>query len=383
VAREGGAGVVVTGVGVCSSLGDLATACAAARAGLSVPSELDFNVDEGDQEDAVPVVGHPVPDLESYRGRGRLIALAEQALADLAAQDPGLAKREGLGFLLCLTDPETRRFEPEPEPGRPPPEAPPSEREKFRAAAGARLDLAADIAALAGLPVDRAQLRVFASGATGLAAAVDSAVQVLEARQLTSCLIGCVDSQIDIPILQFLKDSGRLKGPNEPNGLMPGEAAVFLSLERSDVARHQGRPVLARLSATAMAQGIDPDTVDHPPRGTALLELFTRLVGGAGPPPAGSFWFLTDQNGELFRALEWADFVIRARERFPEVPQAPLWYPAVTFGDTGAASGALAVGMAVRAFARGYAPAPTAIVLSATYEGLRSAVQIDAPPARR
>jgi 3-oxoacyl-[acyl-carrier-protein] synthase-1 len=99
--------------------------------------------------------------------------------------------------------------------------------------------------------------------------------------------------------------------------------------------------------------------------------------------PGEPLWFITDQNGETFRAYEWADFVLRVRDRFPAVMEAPLLYPAVAFGDTGAASGALGLALAVRAFARGYAPARTAVVFSASYEGLRSGIRVEAPPPAR
>jgi 3-oxoacyl-[acyl-carrier-protein] synthase-1 len=365
-----GTGALVTGIGLCSSLGDAVTAAAAARAGLSRPAELELEIEDDDTGETAPLTGHPVPALEKFLGRARVIALAEQALADLAARDPELPSLPDCGLCLCVTDGDTRRWLPD---------QPPSTtevREQQRADARARQELATDIVQLADLPVEPHMRRVYPGGAGGFAAAVDDALAGFRAGQLGACLVGAVDSLIEASALRFLYEAGRLKTPDDATGLIPGEAAAFLLLERPDRARQRHRAALARIAGTAQEQGEDPDVVERPPRGTALLGMMARLFAGAPPGPA---WVLTDQNGETFWAHEWGDFVVRAASRLPGFQVGPLWYPAVSFGDTGAASGALAACLAVRAFARGYAPAPLATVISSTYEGRRGAVQLAAP----
>ena len=77
----------ITAVGVCSSLGDFVTACAASRAGVSRPLDITDPMtvpSDPDPEDEVPVVvAHPVRELASFRGMGRLVALVAQALVVL------------------------------------------------------------------------------------------------------------------------------------------------------------------------------------------------------------------------------------------------------------------------------------------------------------
>ena len=356
-------------------MGDALTACAAARAGLSRPVELAFEVEDDDTGLPAAVCGHPVPDVEAFLGRARVIALGAGGLGDLLARRPDLATASDVGFCLCLADQDARRFAPdEPVDTR-------TARARLRADADERERIGAAMLELAELPVSPGNRRVYASGAAGLAAAIDDAAGAFARNQLSACVVGAVDSLVDAAALRFLYDAIRLKTPDDPNGLMPGEGAAFLLLERADWARQRRLPILARVAGTAVEQGEDPDVVERPPRGTALLSLFSRLLDG-NPLPGDAYWVLSDQNGETYPALEWADFVIRAQGRLPDPAAEPLWYPAISFGDTGAASGALAACMAVRAFSRGYAPASTAIVVSGTYEGARSGLRLESPSAR-
>jgi len=78
-------GVVVTGLGMVSSLGcDVITSCAAARGGITRITEMKFSaLDEGSGE-MVPVKGHVIKGIvEGFEGLGRLIRLGAIALRDL------------------------------------------------------------------------------------------------------------------------------------------------------------------------------------------------------------------------------------------------------------------------------------------------------------
>ena len=51
-----------------------------------------------------------------------------------------------------------------------------------------------------------------------------------------------------------------------------------------------------------------------------------------------------------------------------------LWYPAISFGETGAAAVITAMAVALRAFARGYAPSRDLVVIGISDDGGRSSV---------
>ena len=74
----------VTGIGMVSSLGlDVVTSCAAARAGIVRAQELDVQIVDRETQDLVPVVGHVIPLTQGFTHTGRLLRIAQLALADL------------------------------------------------------------------------------------------------------------------------------------------------------------------------------------------------------------------------------------------------------------------------------------------------------------
>jgi 3-oxoacyl-[acyl-carrier-protein] synthase-1 len=78
--------------------------------------------------------------------------------------------------------------------------------------------------------------------------------------------------------------------------------------------------------------------------------------------------------------MDWGHALVRLRKDLPAFQDVRAVYSAASFGDTGVASGALGVCMAARAFARRYAPAARALVLSSSDEGARAALSVGAPP---
>ena len=152
--------------------------------------------------------------------------------------------------------------------------------------------------------------------------------------------------------------------PGGAVGMMPGEAAVFAVVEPAGA-----RPALGVLGTGGV--GHEPDHLysGRPAMGRALSD--------AVPDLEGDVWPLTDANGESYRASEWGAAVQRSatlRASFENTT-----YPAADVGDTGAAAPAVALAFALRAFARTYAPAPTALVLACDDLGARGSFAVHAP----
>ena len=90
-------------------------------------------------------------------------------------------------------------------------------------------------------------------------------------------------------------------------------------------------------------------------------------------PAQEQAFFISDLNGETYRAHEWGGVLVRLKETQGNLLDSlQHWCPALGFGDTGAASGAVSVCVANAAFERGYAPALDAVILSAADDGQRS-----------
>ena len=343
--------LAVTGMAARTSLGDAVSAAAAARAGLARPAPLErttFDEDEGD----VPVTGHPVPTVTGFQGEARLLALLGPVLEELSAP-AGTTATERIALLVAVPDLDQRGRESGATPARVPGFV-----ERLVARTGAKIP---------------AELRHIFPGRTGVARALQAARELLAQGRVEACLVGAVDSLCDDLAVDALAAGGRLKTPDNPVGCQPGEAAVALRVETAEEARRRQTRVLARVGALGLAR--EPRSGDRPPVGEGLLAAFQAL-GDAEPAGGGGTFLVLDRNGETGRASDWGHCVVRLRQRGLPLSEAPTWDPAISFGDTGAASAALGAVLAMRGFARSYAPGTSAVVVSSGEDGERSAVRL-------
>lgn len=344
----------VTGFAANTSLGDAITAFAAARAGLSRPSALDG--DAFDQEDGpVPVIGCSVPTVAGFHGEARLLSLAMPALMELL-ETAHLDQRENVGFFVAVPDLQARAKVLEAE------LAPP-------------LGLLNRLARMTELAAPAPLQRAFPSGPAGFAQAIEAGLDLLAKGQARACVVGGIDTLCDPLALDMLAAQQRLKIAENPIGLRPGEAAAFLLLESPTAAPRNGVTPYATVMGTAVAR--EPPRGDDPPAGEGLTKVIEQLVAESGPLPAGETWFVLDVNGEVTRAQDWGCCHARLAAQMPGTVPAPEWAPAISFGDTGAASAALGVQMVIRAFSRRYAPGRCAVVVSSSDDGQRAAIRIE------
>src|SRR5215212_5475194 len=101
--------IVITALGMESSLGGVVTACAAARAGLSMARELpDYSITSRDGTE-IEIHGHSVATVSGFRGLGRLVALGWSALSELL-RDANLdgTNLAHVGFSVGLADYSSR-----------------------------------------------------------------------------------------------------------------------------------------------------------------------------------------------------------------------------------------------------------------------------------
>lgn len=346
-------------MGLVTSLGqDAMTAAAAARAGIVRPSALATLVEDPDTNAPIPVIGHSVGGLaDGFEGAARLLRLAELGLADLARSASAETLRDA-HWLVALPEPlATAPPLPLPEPDDPPAEV---------ASPGpARLDaerLRVVIERAIGAPVPAGRFTAF-EGRVGFVRALGHA-QHLAARG-TPCVVGAVDSLVDHESVTALHHHGRLLASTGGMGLEPGEAAVFV------VVGGDGTPgALGRIGPGALGDEGDHLYTGRPPLGRALATAVASL------PDGSPLWPVSDCNGEPFRSAEWGHAVV-ADDRLREAVGRTL-YPATSVGDTGAASVGVGLAFALRAFARGYAPTQSALLLAADALGPRAVLTIDA-----
>jgi 3-oxoacyl-[acyl-carrier-protein] synthase-1 len=184
--------------------------------------------------------------------------------------------------------------------------------------------------------------------------------------------VGAVYSQLHRPWLDRLAAEKRLAHDDHPAGFIPGEAAVCLVLERFEHARARGAPPLAIVRHVEIDHEPIPIGPEHPIRAEALSRAVQRCLGDDA---AAIRRVVADLDGERWRALEWSLVETRCFAALRKGWQ--LWHPADSIGDVGAAAGAVGIGVAARAFARGYADGGSVLVTCASIGGTRAAARID------
>jgi 3-oxoacyl-[acyl-carrier-protein] synthase-1 len=351
---------VIAGLGMVASLGlDVATVCAAARAGLIRSRTLENyrmrSAVEGAEE---TVIGHQVTLLtRGFEGKARQIRLAQGALTDLLHQTRHIDWRSN----------EHRFYVAFPHPGRLGQAA--NSQTPNSSLADGILKRAAE---LARWPAPTTIEFSTSAGNVAALEAIQAAMTDLAAGVTRIAIIVAVDSLLDEPTLNWLHTCGRLKCDAAPSGLRPGEAAVALVLSSTPTELPTARP--ARITAVSFADEERSLLSGKPVHGEGLA----KVVGNLRVDSEGSsVWMLSDQNGEIYRATDWGFAVVRLRARDSAFASPVLWYPAASMGDTGIASPLVGVCMAVRAWERGYAPADCALVVACNDDGRRGALALN------
>ncbi len=341
-------GIVLTGAGVLTSLGQRAQSWAAMRAGLArIEEREDFQLLGPDEEFDLPSAlrGAQAPlHWASDHPWDRLAELALPAL-DEALESAGLSRRDwsGTHVSLALRAPFG--------------DAKPAEMGRYV------LDA---IYADGALPKPRGAAARFEGHAAGAVGIVD-AVRALRTGDRACCVVGGADTFLDSDAIAELDLAFRLRSERSADGYLPGEAAAFVVLETAAHAAGRGVKPLATVAGYGLADEPHPLGSDTPCAAAGLSDAIrqtSRRAGRDGAPMAPAAWVLSDQNGERHRAKEWALARTRLHEMFD--PAFELWHPAENFGDTGPASVPLLAAMAVETLRRDAAPAREALLVASS-----------------
>lgn len=209
-------------------------------------------------------------------------------------------------------------------------------------------------------------------GRAGGFIAIGQAVLTIQRGLADFVIAGGVETYRDLFVLSTLDAEHRVKSSESWDGFIPGEGAGFLLLGSERVARAQSLPILGRV--TPMAMGFEPGHLysAEPYRGDGLASTFRQLVeSGFVDAPIGEVY--TSMTGESHWAKEWGVAFLRTRAAFQE--NHGMHHPADCFGETGAASGALLVGLAALGIKGRYRRSP-ALAYGSSDRGARAAVLV-------
>lgn len=212
------------------------------------------------------------------------------------------------------------------------------------------------------------------AGRAGGLLAIGQAVLTIQAGLAEFVIAGGVDSYRDPYILAILDKEQRVKSSANLDGFIPGEGAAFLLLASRGAAAAQGLTTLGRV--TPIATGFEAGHLysAEPYRGDGLATTFQQLVArGVVDSPIGEVY--SSMTGESHWAKEWGVAFLRTKAAFHE--SHGMHHPADCFGETGAASGPLLVGLAVMGIKGRYRRSP-ALAYGSSDRGARAAVVVTA-----
>ena len=321
-------------VGMCCPVGRTAlTACAAIRAGVSRRRELNYLDEHGET-----IIGSYASFIDTRIRDQRMVTLAADALHDALGEQLGWLPQ----YALVLAVPETVVTD--------------------RAASPQFISL---LSQSVGLELDSSRLHVVKTGrrSTGLEALrLAREIVATENRDVVIC---AMDSLVCAKALLELVEADRLLTADNPDGVVPGEAAACLVVS---AAREQSLGVVRGIgSAEELATPDSP----IPLRGQGIRKAARLALEEARLDLHQIDFRISDAAGESYAFKEQSLLTSMLRSRKMEFP---LWLAASQLGDIGVAAGLVSLIMATCAFAYGYAPGPIAIILASSVGCSRTAV---------
>jgi 3-oxoacyl-[acyl-carrier-protein] synthase-1 len=211
----------------------------------------------------------------------------------------------------------------------------------------------------------------YGDGHAGGLIALKAALLKLNNGEAEFCLVGGLESYINLATLRWLENSERLKCTWNKAGLIPGEAAGFCLVTTSVIAQHYNLKPLATIMAVADAK----ETTANAPNGVSIGQGLSRALSAvlaALPEDKRVQQIYCDFNGQRQRVDEYGYAMLRLSSRF-ENPAAFI-APANKWGDLGAASAPLLISLVTEAARKGYAKGEHHLVFASSLGAQRAAL---------
>ena len=355
--------IVILAAGAVTAVGDDAVStCAAMRARFNNHKETDLTDQDGE-----PVVASLAPVDPFLMGEDRSVEMAASAIKQLSSP-LDVEQLSGMPWLLCT--PETTRL------GRP---------------ADDRA-LLTRIAERLGVKLHPASAEV-PHGRTAALVALMAAQTLLKEGHYQQVLLVAVDSLIAPDGLAELEEKGLLLTPQNPSGLIPGEAAAAVLVSALDREIPSATPPQANARRLRMVFDsaaftiTDPEAIPAPSRpdavnrkpipidGQELAAAIAMACEHADCRVDDITVRLADCNGTEASFKESALAEARAFQSSDQ-PLPPMWLPAESLGEVGSAFVPLAMAWAWHAAIKGYLPGlnqARPLIHATNADGLRGA----------
>lgn len=204
--------------------------------------------------------------------------------------------------------------------------------------------------------------------------AVEQAIGALSGDDADVALVIGVDTLLIPESLAEMLEQKKVKTDFQPSGLIPGEGAAVLVLERLEDAQERGAAIYAVLGSLAKGEEKIPYDGSEPPGAEALSQAVNEVLEKTGQPPESFADVLTDLNGERGRFQEWGLVEVRCLSGL-----GGGWerhHTADCTGDLGAATGVFLLGLGAGMLRQGHAAGQAVLVTTAAQRGERACASL-------
>lgn len=226
--------------------------------------------------------------------------------------------------------------------------------------------LVAELTDVLGLALPAQRIHFFVGGPCAAYQAVAEARHLIAERQTTAVMVAAADSLISGRVLLDWSRQRRLLTTDNPDGLIPGEAAAAVVLVQW----------IAAPLGSVLAIGFGTETGllsnDVPLLGQGIVEAARAALADCGLDMHDMDLRLSDAAGESYAFREQALAVLRTLRQNKD--SFPLWRAAAALGHTGVAAGLCNLVYALSAARAGRFPGRRAIAYAADDSGRRAAL---------
>jgi 3-oxoacyl-[acyl-carrier-protein] synthase-1 len=220
-------------------------------------------------------------------------------------------------------------------------------------------------------------------GKAGAFRGIQESAALLRAGVVAACVTGGVDSYLNADDVIRFESVYRIKREGVVRGFIPGEGAAFIAVAAPGGGRNGTGMARGEILGVGLASEDPSVTVlsDGHPTGKGLQRALEATIRDANIAESRIDFRVSDQNGESYHSIESTFALSRFYQTHRE--ECPLWLPAGSVGEIGAAVGPLLVTMASIAMEKGYAPGTLAMCEASSDEGLRAGCLVGpgAPPS--
>src|SRR5258705_1861788 len=324
---------VITSIGMVCLVGhDVANACAAIRAGIVRPKDIEsFLLLDEETQEPVPVRGYPIHGYtEGFNIVGLWIRGALGCLQNLIEYGQ-LPDRSDTRFwnrtaMIGVTPPvNDARFESD---------------DSFTPDMIKEVYLNRLLEGF-GYPLLEENLAVVCTGHAGAIAAIKQAKTMIEQTKVDRAIVVAVDSYLDPMTLDWLIEHDRLKTSEHPAGLTPGEAGACFMVESLDSSERRNPTIGIRIGEPVLGSENNHLFRDEPNQGIALGKVIEEALRSTLVTVPFNGPVISDFNGEQWRAAELGGARDRAHNEV--MSDARFLFPSTSLGEVGAAAAACGI----------------------------------------